>query len=105
MIEKEMYLKTEAFDYEKEGIEKLRHVKVGALFMDMGTGKTRTALGLIYLRYLSGKINHIIWLCPCNVIGDLKAGIQAHAYIPEDMLTICGIRLSMGRLYSMMAAA
>lgn len=91
MIEKEMYLKTEAFDYEKEGIEKLRHVKVGALFMDMGTGKTRTALGLIYLRYLAGKINHIIWLCPCNVIGDLKAGIQAHAYIPEDMLTICGI--------------
>lgn len=87
----EMHLKTELYDYEKQGVEKLKHMKVGALFMDMGTGKTRTALELIYLRYAAGKINHIIWLCPCNVIGDLKNGIREHADIAPDMLTICGI--------------
>lgn len=87
----EMHLKTELYDYEKQGVEKLKHVKVGALFMDMGTGKTRTALELIYLRYVAGKINHIIWLCPCNVIGDLKNGIREHAGIDPDMITICGI--------------
>lgn len=94
MIDKDgmrMRLKTEAFDYEKKAIEKLRHMKVGALFMDMGTGKTRTALELIYLRYAAGKINHIIWLCPCNVIGDLKNGIREHANMDPDLITICGI--------------
>lgn len=38
-------LTTTAYAHQRAAIEKLSQLKVGALFMDMGTGKTRTALG------------------------------------------------------------
>ena len=43
-------LTTTAYAHQRAAIEKLSQLKVGALFMDMGTGKTRTALELIWLR-------------------------------------------------------
>ena len=41
---------TGLFDYQTEAVDKLMRVKVGALYMEMGTGKTRTALELIQRR-------------------------------------------------------
>ena len=37
-------LTTTAYAHQRAAIEKLSQLKVGALFMDMGTGKPRTAL-------------------------------------------------------------
>jgi hypothetical protein len=45
--------------------EKLRQFKVGALFMEPGTGKTRTAYELI--NSVKG-IDYILYLAPCQVI-------------------------------------
>lgn len=84
-------LKTQLFDYQKTAVEKLSKVKVGALYMEMGTGKTRTALELIKNRIDKGKVNHILWLCPCTVKADLRRNLQQHAIISDDILTICGI--------------
>lgn len=84
-------LKTQLFDYQKKAVEKLSKVKVGALYMEMGTGKTRTALELIKHRMSKGKVNHILWLCPCTVKADLRRNLQQHAIISDDILTICGI--------------
>ena len=84
-------LKTQLFDYQKKAVEKLSKVKVGALYMEMGTGKTRTALELIEHRMSKGKVNHILWLCPCTVKADLRRNLQQHAIISDDILTICGI--------------
>lgn len=86
-------LKTELFDYQKRAVEKLMHVKVGALYMDMGTGKTRTALELIYRRLVAEKIAHVIWLCPCSepVKRNLRADIKKHADVDPGLITICGI--------------
>jgi SNF2 family DNA or RNA helicase len=47
-------------DNQINAIEKIRKYKVGALFMEMGTGKTRTAFELIK----SVKCDGIIWLTP-----------------------------------------
>ena len=40
-------------DNQKTAIEKFRKLKIGALFMEPGTGKTRTASILIHLDFLS----------------------------------------------------
>lgn len=82
---------TNLYEHQKTAVEKLRKLKVGALFMEQGTGKTRTALELISIRRDSGKASHTIWLCPCSVKENLYRDIIKHAgYMPDD-ITICGI--------------
>lgn len=84
-------LKKHLLDYQEKGVEKLSKVKVGALYMEMGTGKTLTALELIKRRIDKGKVNHMLWLCPCTVIPDLKLHLREDANISQELLTICGI--------------
>lgn len=58
----------------------------------MGTGKTRTALELIKIRLDKGKVNHILWLCPCSVKENLRRDIVKHTGEFDDTIfTICGI--------------
>ena len=45
-----MKFKTELLDHQRKAVDKLKKLKVGALFMEQGTGKTRTALELINIR-------------------------------------------------------
>ena len=58
-------LTTTAYAHQRAAIEKLSQLKVGALFMDMGTGKTRTALELIWLR--RKRIVKCVWCCPVSL--------------------------------------
>lgn len=85
-------LKNELLPHQTAAVEKLIKLKVGALFMEQGTGKTITALEIARIRLEKEKIEHIIWLCPCSVKQNLKAEILKQC--PDEMLdkfTICGI--------------
>ncbi len=87
-----MKLKNELLPHQKLAVEKLIKLKVGALFMEQGTGKTITTLEIARIRFESGKINHVVWLCPCSAKGNIKREITRHC--PNEMLdrfTICGI--------------
>lgn len=86
-----MTLKTDLYEHQKRAVEKLSKIKVGALYMEMGTGKTRTALELIAKRYNAGKINHILWLCPCSVKKTIERELEKHVDGDLSMFTICGI--------------
>lgn len=86
-----MILKTKLYDHQKKAVEKLLKIKVGALYMEMGTGKTRTALELIAARYNAGKVNHILWLCPCSVKKTIERELIKHIGNDLSMFTICGI--------------
>lgn len=86
-----MMIKTELYDYQSDAVEKLRHKTIGALYMEMGTGKTRTALELIKIRYDAGKVNAVLWLCPCSVKQNLKYDIIYHCDEKPDWLIIKGI--------------
>lgn len=86
-----MELITELFDYQQAAVEKLMNVKVGALYMEMGTGKTRTALELIKRRLDSGKIKQILWLCPFSVQRDLPELLAEHVKGIDDIIRIAGI--------------
>lgn len=87
-----MHLTNKLLDYQENAVEKLKKVKVGALFMEQGTGKTITALELCRLRLKAGKVTHILWLCPCSTKQNLKDELIKQS--PREMLekiTICGI--------------
>ena len=82
-----MKLLTQLYDYQKRAVEKLSKIKVGALYMEQGTGKTRTALELISIRASNKKINAVLWLCPCSVKSNLHEDIIRHVgYMPENIV-------------------
>lgn len=85
-----MTLKTKLFDHQRKAVEKLYKIKIGALYMEMGTGKTRTALEMAVRRIEQGKIEHVLWLCPCSVKESLRRELLKHI---DDIsfITICGI--------------
>lgn len=59
---------------------------------EMGTGKTRVALELIKIRLDKGRINHVIWLCPCSVKENLRRDIIKHTSDTQgELITIYGI--------------
>lgn len=79
-------------EHQRKAVDKLRKIKVSCLFMQMGTGKTRTMLELINIRLNKDRINHVIWLCPCSCKENLRRDIMKHTgYVQDDFITICGI--------------
>lgn len=87
-----MKLKTELMPHQHAAVEKLIGIRVGALYMEMGTGKTRTALEMIARRLAAGKIDRVLWLCPCSVRRTIAQDIIKHAdEIDVDRFQIYGI--------------
>ena len=96
-----MVFLTPLLPQQEQAVEKLKRLKVGALFMDMGTGKTRTALELINLKMQLGKFEQILWLCPCSVKRNLEVDIIKHIGEMPDYIRIEGIESisASGRIY------
>ena len=87
-----MNLITNLYEHQLKAVNKLKKIKVNALFMEMGTGKTRTMLELIKIRLDKKRINKVIWLCPCSVKENLRRDIIKHTGMEQsDLITICGI--------------
>lgn len=83
---------TKLYQHQINCVNKLKHIKVGALFMEQGTGKTRTMLELINIRLEKGRIDHVIWLCPCSCKENLRRDIIKHTGNDQKgFITICGI--------------
>ena len=96
-----MRLLTDLLDYQQDAVDKLSKIKVGALYMEQGTGKTRTTLSLIEPRLNAGKVEAVLWLCPCSVKRNLREDIIYHCgEFPREIL-IFGIESlsSSDRLY------
>lgn len=98
-----MLLKTRLYEYQSKAVDKLSKLKVGALYMEQGTGKTRTALEIIKNKMSKGKVEVVLWLCPCSVKNNLKEDIVKHTgELPtENNIIIRGIESlsSSDRLY------
>lgn len=58
---------------QQQAIEKLQRLKVGALFMACGTGKTQTAVALINS---VPDVDCLYWLCPCQVKETLETELE-----------------------------
>ena len=66
--------------------EKLSKLKVGALFMEMGTGKTKVALDLISSK--KNKIEYILWICPFSAKNEIEK--ERQKWHPEIEMEIVG---------------
>jgi SNF2 family DNA or RNA helicase len=67
---------TELYRHQLAAVEKLTPMRVGALFMDMGTGKTRCAIELAAAR--QARISRVIWFCPVSLKLTIAAEIAKH---------------------------
>ena len=74
-----MELLTTLLPHQQAAVDKLIGIRVGALYMEMGTGKTRTTLEMIKRRLDAGKIDRVLWFCPCSVRTKLREDIAKHA--------------------------
>lgn len=66
--------------------EKLSRLKVGALFMEMGTGKTKVALDLIASK--QNKVDYILWICPFSIKNEIEE--ERKKWHPELQIDIVG---------------
>ena len=64
---------------QNKGIAKLQKYKVGALFMEPGTGKTLTAMELIR----SADVDYILWLTPFQTKENLLTEIEKQGGLPN----------------------
>lgn len=82
---------------QKEAFDKLSRLKVGALFMEMGTGKTKLALDMI--NFKRHKVDYVLWICPCSLKGEIIA--ERNKWYPDMELDIVGCESigSSGRIF------
>ena len=59
---KDFVTTTNLMPQQQAAVEKVILSRVGALFMEMGTGKSRTMIELAHRRRF--KVDHIVWFCP-----------------------------------------
>lgn len=70
---------------QEKAFEKLSRLKVGALFMEMGTGKTKVALDLIASK--AHKVDYILWICPFSIKSEIEAERRKwHAELTIDVV-------------------
>lgn len=68
--------KTNLLPHQVPAVENILSMRVGALFMDMGTGKTRCAIELVARR--QARISKVIWFCPVSLKLTIAAEIAKH---------------------------
>ncbi len=81
---------TELMTWQNAAVEKLKPTRVGGLFMEMGTGKTLTAIELIKRRL--HKIDKVVWFCPVSLKSTIFLEILKHTdskdiYVFDDKTT------------------
>lgn len=84
-------INTTLLDHQTAAANKLEGLRVGGLFMEMGTGKTLTLLQVAHARRL--KIDRIIYFCPVNLKLTIECEINKHTsnlsvYVFDDRTTI-----------------
>ena len=72
---------------QEEAFKKLSKLKVGALFMEMGTGKTKVALDLMASK--SHKVDYMLWICPFSIKSEIET--ERIKWHPELNVDIVGV--------------
>lgn len=78
-----MRLLTSLMPHQEPAADKLAPLRVGALFMEMGTGKSRTAIELVARRWSGGtnpkgRCKRVLWFVPVSLIETTRREILKH---------------------------
>lgn len=74
--------RTDLMPHQERAVAKLLPPRVGALFMDMGTGKSRTLIELARIR--QEKWDHLFWFTPCALRDNVREQLLLHTDIPAN---------------------
>lgn len=87
---------TDLMRHQPPAVAKLLPSRVGAMLMDMGTGKSRCLIELARLR--AAKWDRLIWLCPVSLKHNTLRQLQAHTDLPADAIHLWTDRTSVATL-------
>lgn len=88
--------RTSLYKHQVDACNKLYRFKVGGLFMEMGTGKTRTALELIFQKQKN--IDKIIYFCPVSLKFTVQKEIIKHTNLTKDDIYIFDQKTSIRKI-------
>lgn len=77
---------TPLLPHQQAAVDKLMPSRIGALFMEMGTGKTRTAIEMIVHR--QSRISNVVWFCPVSLKDTIRHEIMKHTDTPPDSIHV-----------------
>jgi SNF2 family DNA or RNA helicase len=77
---------TSLYSHQQRAVDKLARSRVGALIMEMGTGKTRTAIEFIRLR--EQRTSRAIWYCPVALKDTIAYEIAKHTDLRPDQVHV-----------------
>ena len=87
---------TTLYSHQARAVEKLLPSRVGALFMDMGTGKTRAAIDLVVRR--QERISRVVWFCPVSLKETIRYEIAKHTDTPPGQIYVFSDRTQISSL-------
>lgn len=73
-------------EHQRVAVDKMLPTRIGALFMEMGTGKSLTAIQLGLLR--RGKIDRFVWFCPVSLKQTVRYEILKHTDCQPDDINV-----------------
>lgn len=72
---------------QEKAFAKFSRLKCGALFMSMGTGKTKVALELALYKFMQGKVDLILYIAPASVIRTGNIENERKKWTPDLPIT------------------
>lgn len=78
--------RTSLYSHQVAAAQKVGPIRVGALFMEMGTGKTATAIHLACRRQTV--IDHVVYFCPVSLKETVRQEILKHTDLPESAVNV-----------------
>ncbi len=77
---------TDLLPHQIDAVAKLLPTRVGGLFAEMGTGKSRILIEIAKLRAAKGKVSRVVWFCPTSIKSTIVFEILRHTdCIPDDI--------------------
>lgn len=76
---------TKPMRHQEDALAKLLPIKWGAAFMDMGTGKSLTAIIMAASRHARGKIDNVLWFTPVSLMDNVRRQIKEHTGTDEQV--------------------
>jgi SNF2 family DNA or RNA helicase len=67
---------TRLMPHQERAVAKLRPLRIGALFMEMGLGKSLTMMRLIEAR--RERISRVLWFCPVSLKATIRRELEKH---------------------------
>jgi SNF2 family DNA or RNA helicase len=83
---------TKLYPHQAAAVDKVRPSRVGGLFMEMGTGKTRAAIELAYQRRT--RYDRMIWFCPVSLKQTIAYEWRKHTDLPDSAICVFDDRTS-----------